>query len=469
MNTLNTNKKSDAGYKLFLPMKNILSSFQCYWKDKKMHHKVWALAWPMILSNVTNPLLGLVDTAVMGHLDSSIYMGAVAIGSVVIGFVIWAFAFLRMGTTGFASQALGRKDNHEIHAILWRALFVSQLIALVIITLQTFYADIALYLIDGTEEVKLLARSYFDIRVWGLPAAIANFAIVGWFLGIHNTRIPLILLVTANGLNIVLDLLFVLGFGWDVEGAAYASLISEYASSFLGLLYIFRELKRYPAHCSFDIIFDTTELLKMLSVNGDIFIRTMALQIVFFMMAAEGAKFGNDVLAANAVLLNFLFLIANGLDGLAQAIEALVGKAIGAKDHYSFRAAIVVTSGWSLLMSIVYLLVFAYAGDHIIGLITNIDSVRSTAQNYLIWLVFMPINGVWSYLLDGIFIGATRAKEMRNSMLIATFFGFIPIWYLLQPYGNHGLWLSFHLFMILRTIVLAIYFKKLHKQGAFID
>jgi len=439
-----------------------------YWQDKTMHRSVWNLAWPMILSNITIPLLGLVDTAVMGHLDSSVYMGAVAVGSIIIGVVIWACNFLRMGTTGFTSQALGQNNSAEIHAIIWRSIIVAQVIALIMIVMQGLYVDAALYFIDGTDEVKLSARSYFDIRIWGLPASIANFAIVGWFLGLHNTRIPLLLLVITNSLNIVLDILFVLGFGWNVEGAALASLISEYVSLFLGLVFVIREMKTYPAHSSLQSVFNTTAMFRMFSVNRDIFIRTMALEIVFFMIAAEGAKLGNDILAANAVLLNFLFLIANGLDGLAQAVEALVGKAIGAKDRYTFKASIIVASGWSLLMSIAYLIIFAFAGDLIIALLTDIETVRSTANIYLIWLILLPINGVWSYLLDGIFIGATRASEMRDSMLLATFLGFIPAWWLFQPLGNHGVWLAFHLFMIIRALILGIIFWRMHRNAEFI-
>ncbi|MCP4273741.1 MAG: MATE family efflux transporter [Gammaproteobacteria bacterium] len=446
----------------------VIQKLAPYWQDKEVHRKVWALAWPMILSNLTIPLLGLVDTAVMGHLDSSIYMGAVAVGSIIIGVVIWACNFLRMGTTGFASQALGQNNHAEIHAIIWRSVFVAQVIAITLILLKGFYADLAFYFIDGTDEVKTLARSYFDIRVWGLPASIASFAIIGWFLGLHNTRIPLLLLIVTNSLNIILDIVFVLGLGWNVEGAALASLISEYTSLLLGLYFVFREFKKYSAHSPLASVFNGAAMFKMFSVNRDIFIRTMALELVLFMIAAQGAKLGNDILAANAVLLNFLFLITNGLDGLAQAIEAMVGKAIGAKDLYHFNAAIVVASGWSLLLSIAYLLTFAIVGDMIIGLLTNIETVKVTANIYLPWLIILPINGVWSYILDGIFIGATRAKEMRDSMVLATFLGFIPVWWLLQPLENHGIWLAFHLFMLIRAILLGLTFWRMHKNAEFI-
>jgi len=445
-----------------------LAELKLHWQDKALHTKVWRLAWPMILSNITVPLLGLVDTAVLGHLDSALYMGAVAVGSVIIGATIWACNFLRMGTTGFTSQALGREDKPEIHAILWRSIIMAQAIALMLLVLQDYYAQVAFYFIEGTEDIKLLARAYYDIRIWGLPASIANFAIVGWFLGLHNTKIPLILLVFTNGLNMILDVIFVLGFGWNVEGAALASLISEYSSIALAIYFVIKELQKHPAHSKKDSVFNTDAMAEMFVVNGDIFIRTLALQAVFFYMAAAGAAMGTAILAANAVLLNFLFLIANGLDGLAQAVEAMVGRAIGAKDKYHFNASISVAGIWSIIMSLGYLVLFLIAGDWIISLLTNIDSVKQTASEYLIWLVFLPINGVWSYLLDGVFIGATRARDMRNSMLFATAFGFFPAWYFLQDLGNHGLWLSFHLFMILRAIVLGVVFVRLKKQNLFI-
>lgn len=440
-----------------------------YWQDKLLHKKVWQLAWPMILSNITIPLLGLVDTAVLGHLDNAKYMGAVALGSIIIGVVIWACNFLRMGTTGYTSQALGRDDRPEIHAILWRSIFMAQVIALFLLLFQDYYAKAAFYFMEGTDDVKSLARVYFDIRIWGLPAAIANFAIVGWFLGLHNTRIPLVLLVVTNSLNMVLDIIFVIGFGWDVRGAALASLISEYTSILIGMLFVIREFKKYPGHSKLESVFDTRIMIDMFVTNRDIFIRTMALEAVFFYMAVAGAKMGTAILAANAVLLNFLFLIANGLDGLAQAVEALVGKAIGAKDKYQFNASIIVAGGWSFIMSIGYLLVFLLAGDWIIYLLTDIPEVRTTANEYLIWLVFLPINGVWSYLLDGVFIGATRAKDMRDSMLLATIAGFVPAWLMLQSFENHGLWLAFHLFMIIRALVLGWVFYRLHRRNQFIE
>lgn len=438
-------------------------------KDRPLHIKVWRLAWPMILSNITIPLLGLVDTAVLGHLDSSKYMGAVAIGSIIIGVAIWACNFLRMGTTGFTAQALGRDDRPEIHAILLRSIVFAQAIAITLIIFQGFYADAAFYFINGTPEVNALARSYYDIRIWGLPASIANFAIVGWFLGLHNTRIPLVLLVVTNALNMILNIIFVLGLGWGVEGAALGSLISEYFSIALGSIFILREFRKYPAHSKLKSVLDTHAMWQMFRVNRDIFIRTLALEAVFFYMAAAGAEMGTDILAANAVLLNFLYLIANGLDGLAQAVEALVGRAIGARNRYDFDASIVVAGFWSLLLSIAYLLMFLIAGEWIVGLLTNIESVRETAYSYLIWLVLLPLNGVWSYLLDGIFIGATRAGEMRNSMLLATTFGFLPAWLLLQDMGNDGLWLAFHIFMLIRAAILGLAFIKLQRQHAFIQ
>jgi len=445
----------------------MINKLSRYWQDKNLHSQVWRLAWPMILSNITLPLLGLVDTAVMGHLDHAKYMGAVSVGTLVIGFVVWLFVFLRMGTTGFAAQALGKNDNLEINAIIWRSIILAVLIALPLVIWQEAYINSAFYFIPATPEVEALSREYFYIRIWGMPASIASFAIVGWFIGLHNTKIPLLLLVSTNTLNIILDLVFVIGLDWKVEGAAYASLISEYLNLSLGVYFILRELKLYPAEMIRQSVINLRSAFNMLAVNRDIFIRTIALQIVFFVITAQGAKFGNDVLAANSVLLNFLFLIANGLDGLAQAVEAMVGRAIGAKDRYSFYGSIIVSTGWSFLMSLLYIAIFGLLGHWIIGLLTNIDSVRETAFIYLPWLIFLPINGVWSYLLDGIFVGATRAVEMRNSMLAATLLGFIPSLYFFESLGNHGLWLSFHIFMILRALILGWYFWKLHKQSYF--
>ena len=422
----------------------------------------------MILSNISSPLLGLVDTAVLGHLDSPVYMGAVALGSIVISFIIWGCNFLRMGTTGFTAQAHGEEAPAKMNAVLWRSIILAECIALVMIIGQNFYAEAAFYFVEGSDSVKSLARDYFDIRVYGLPASIASFAIIGWFIGLHNTRIPLLLLILTNVLNIILDILFVVVLDMNVAGAAYATLIAEYTGLFVGLYFVLRQMGTTAERLSREVLFNLAAWIEMFSVNRDIFIRTLALEAVFYIMAIEGARLGDNVLAANSLLLNFLFLIANGLDGVAQALEALVGKAIGQRNLDGFRRALWSSSLWSLIMSLAYLLLFWLVGDGIIYLLTDIESVRNTAEEYLIWLIILPLLGVWSYLLDGLFIGATRAKEMRDSMLLALLIGFVPIWWLTRDFGNHGLWLAFHSFMVVRALILGGYFAKLYQAGAFI-
>jgi MATE family multidrug resistance protein len=302
-------------------------------------------------------------------------------------------------------------------------------------------------------ELDQLTRDFFHTRLFGLPAALASYALVGWFLGTQNARAPLAILLTTNLINIALNLWFVIGLDWGVVGSARASVIAEWSGALLGLWLTRKALRAYPGHIVWVTLRVWQSWRPLLAVNRDIFIRSLALQSVFFLITVQGARLGDATVAANALLLNGLLLTAHALDGLAHAIEALCGHAIGARDRLGLRRSLVVAGGWSLIASLGFALLFVLAGHLFIEMQTNIQSVRDTAFTYLPYLAVLPLIAVWSYLLDGLFIGATRAREMRNGMLISVVL-LMPFAWALQGLGNHGLWITFLLFMVLRSLTL---------------
>lgn len=426
------------------------------WRHAPTQRRVWALAAPMILSNLSVPLVALVDSAVVGHLPHAHQLAAVAVGGSLYTLLTWAMGFLRMGSTGFAAQAAGRGDGGALRQVLLQGLLLGVLLALLLAALAIPFSAAALGLMQPSAALDALAREYFQIRLFGLPAALATYALVGWLLGTQNARGPLAILLTANLLNVALDLWFVLGLQWGVAGAAWASVIAEWSAALLGLWLTRRALRRYPGQLERGALRRWSSWRPLLAVNRDIFIRTLALQLVFFLITVQGTRLGDATVAANALLLNGLLLTAHALDGLAHAVEALCGHALGARDRAALRRSLLVAGAWSLLASIGFALFFGLGGHWFIGLQTDIAAVRDTALQYLPYLALLPLLAVWSYLLDGLFIGATRAREMRDAMLIALALA-LPLGWALQALGNHGLWLAFLAFMGLRSLVLAGY------------
>jgi len=434
-------------------------------KQRQIHSDLWRIAVPLILSNLSVPLLGIVDTAVVGHLDSPHYIGAVAVGSMIFGIVFWGFGFLRMGTTAFTAQAFGAGDGDEIRAVLLRALFLAMVFSLLLIGLQQAIAWLAFQLIGAGEQVEQQARLYFFIRILSAPATLANYVLLGWFLGLHNARAPLLLLLFVNSLNMALDFVFVTVLGTAADGVAWASFIAEYCGLGLGLLLLRGELRKHPGHWHMQRILDRTRLLHLLAVNRDIFIRTLCLMFTLAFFTAQGSRLGDAVLAANAVLFTFQTFMAYGLDGLAHAAEAMTGKAVGASNQRQFDAVLVVTLCWALAASSVFAWMYFALGEIFIAWISDIESVRHLAANYLPWVALLPLISVWSFILDGIYIGATKAAEMRNTMLFSTVCVFLPAWYLLQTHHNHGLWLAFCLFMLARAVSMGLLFLLMQRQN----
>ncbi|MEK2611001.1 MATE family efflux transporter [Pseudomonas shirazensis] len=423
------------------------------WRHRLTHRKVWALAAPMILSNISVPLVALVDSTVIGHLPHAHQLGAVAVGATLFTFMVGLMGFLRMGSTGFAAQAAGRNDGAALRQVLVQGLLLALGFAALIGVLALPFSQLALQVINPSAALHQSTEDFFHTRLLGLPAALASYALVGWFLGTQNARAPLAILLTTNLLNIVLNLWFVLGLDWGVIGSARASVISEWSAALLGLALTRPALRRYPGQLAWAALRRWQAWRPLLSVNRDIFLRSLALQLVFLLLTVQGARLGEATVAANALLLNGLLLTAYALDGLAHAVEALCGHAIGARDRQTLRRSLVVAGGWSLLVSIGFAGVFLLGGHLFINLQTDIASVREAAYPYLPYLAVLPLIAVWSYLLDGLFIGATRAREMRNAMLLSLLLA-APLAWMASSYGNHGLWLAFLGFMTLRGVTL---------------
>lgn len=444
-----------------------MSALSTDWHDRRTHRKVWALAAPMILSNISVPLVALVDSTVIGHLPHAHQLGAVAVGSTLFTFMVGLMGFLRMGSTGFAAQAAGRSDGAALRQVLVQGLLLALAFALLIGLLAIPFSQLALQAMQPSAALHQSTEDFFHTRLLGLPAALASYALVGWFLGTQNARAPMAILLTTNVLNIVLNLWFVLGLDWGVLGSARASVMAEWSAALLGLALTRPALRAYPGHIAWAALKRWQSWRPLLSVNRDIFLRSLALQLVFLLVTVQGARLGEATVAANALLLNGLMLTAYALDGLAHAVEALCGHAIGARDHQTLRRSLVVACGWSLIVSLGFAALFLVAGHLFIDLQTDIDSVRVAAYPFLPYLAVLPLIAVWSYLLDGLFIGATRAREMRNAMLLSVALS-LPLALAMSGLGNHGLWLAFLVFMGLRAITLGWVGWQLRQQDLWV-
>lgn len=429
------------------------------------HRRVLRIALPIMLSNVTVPLLGLVDTGVVGQMGQAAPIGAVGLGAVILSAVYWIFGFLRMGTTGLTAQAVGAGDRGEVVAMLTRALMIGIVGGLVLIALQMPIIGAALALAEGSDQVEGLARQYISIRIWSAPAAIALYGVNGWLIARERTGAMLILQLWMNGLNIALDLVFVLQLGWGVGGVAWATFIAEWSGLGIGL-WLCRGAFRVPDWRDWARVFDRARLIHMAMVNSDIMIRSVLLTGGFAGFMFIGARFGDVTLAANQILIQFLEITAFALDGFALAAEALVGQAMGARSRGRLRQGAIMTSIWGVLICAGLTLGFWLTGGWIIDAMTTAPEVRVAARAYLFWMVMAPVLGAPSWMLDGIFIGATRSRDMRN-MMILSFAGYVAALFLLVPrFDNHGLWAALMVFLVLRGVTLGARYPALERAAA---
>lgn len=427
------------------------------------NRRVFAIAGPAMLANLTTPLLGIVSTGAIGQLGDAALLGGVALAAVAFDCVFWLFGFLRMATVAFTAQALGADDKIEIRAVLLRALLLAAAIGLVLIALRGPLATITFTAMGGSDAVTAAATSYFHIRLWSAPLSLGNYVILGWLVGQARTGIALAIQVGINLLNMALTLVLVLGAGRGIEGAALATVIAETAGFLSGLIVVWWLLAG-NLHVARHVLLDATRWLRMLAVNRDIMIRTAALIGGFLFFTAMGARSGDLVLAANAVLYNFLMIGSFFLDGLATAAEQLCGQSFGARNRRQFASAVRLILIWSVAFGFAVTLLFVVSGDHLIDLITTSPDVRIVARDFMMLAALAPLCGVLAYSFDGIYIGAAWARDMRNLMLLA-FALYLGAWYVLTPWGNAGLWTALLVFLLMRGVLQALRYPALVRMA----
>tara|TARA_B110000238_G_C16091579_1_gene424080 strand:+ start:175 stop:1482 length:1308 start_codon:yes stop_codon:yes gene_type:complete len=427
------------------------------------HKRILTISVPIILSNITIPLLGLVDTAVIGQLGQIVPIGAVGIGSIIISAIYWIFGFLRMGTTGLTAQAVGKRDHGEIIALFSRALLVGIIGGFILILFKDFIFWSAFKISPASSEVESLAYKYMKIRIYSAPAAISIFGILGWLIAREKTRMVLFLQLWMNGTNILLDILFVIGFGWGVEGVAIATVFAEISAFFIGL-YICRSAFVGSVWRSYRLVMNKEKLINMSKVNFDILVRSLLLQAAFLSFMFFSANLDNTTLAANQILLQFLMMTSYALDGFAFSAEALVGQAVGAKSANSLRKISLMTLFWGLVAAFLMSLFYFFFGENLIAVMTKSLELQLFTQKYLFWMIIAPILAFPAFILDGIFIGATRTKDMRNGMAISFVIFCLSVWLLFDSYGNDGLWASMMILFVVRALTLSIKYFNIEKE-----
>jgi MATE family multidrug resistance protein len=427
--------------------------------------EIWRKAWPIILANAAVPLLGLADTAVIGNLGNLSQLGAIAFGAMIFSFIYWSFGFLRMGTTGFTAQASGAGDEPEVRATLGRALLLSVGLGVVIVLLQWPLASLALGLLDGSAEVEAITRDYFIIRIWGAPATLSIFALMGTLIGLGRSRHLLVVQVFLNGLNIVLDVLFAGVFGWGAEGIALGTVLAEWTTLVFAASLVLKLLReRHGDREAFwprSRIGDAGKMLRVMAANTDILLRTLVLLFSFAWFINQSALYGDAVLGANHILLQLVSFSAFFLDGYAFVAEALVGEALGAKRRQDLAVAVRRSTELAAATAVLLALLIACFGNLAIAALTNIDAVRVAAADTLGWAALYVLLSFAAFQLDGIFIGATHTREMRNASFVSIAVFMLAWWWLAPVYGIHGLWCAFVIYVCARALALAAYYPRL--------
>ncbi|MEM5475286.1 MATE family efflux transporter [Pacificibacter sp. AS14] len=418
------------------------------------HKRVLSIAVPIVLSNATVPILGAVDTGVVGQLGEAVPIGAVAIGTVILSSIFWLFGFLRMGTTGLVAQARGAGDAGEVSALLSRVLMIAFSAGVVLIVFQVPILWAAFRLAPASAEVETLARNYIGIRIWSAPFAIAIFGFTGWLIASERSRSVLMLQLWMNGLNVVLDLWFVLGLDWGVQGVAIATVVAEVTGAMFGL-YLCRSALGHPDWKSVAKVFDMAQLTNMARVNTDIMIRSILLLSIMVSFAFFGAGFGDLTLAANHILMQFISITAYAMDGFAFTAEVIVGQALGARSRSALRQGAIMSSIWGLGSAILMTLVFAVFGGAIIDTMTTAPDVQFEARRFLPWMIAVPLAGIGAWMLDGIFIGATRTRDMRNMSALSLLIYLGAVYALTPLFGAHGLWAALLMSYLARGATLA--------------
>ena len=424
-----------------------------------MNKEILRLAVPNILSNISVPLLSTVDTALMGRLSEE-HIGAVGLGAMIFNFIYWNFGFLRMGTTGLTAQAYGRSDRVEIATVLGRATVVVFSVALLILLLQVPFGQISFRLMNVSGSQYTLVEEYFFIRVWAAPATLASYALMGWFFGMQNAIYPLILTVVVNAVNIALSFYFVHHLGMDVDGVAWGTVIAQYVGLLLGSFLLVYRYRDYFRELQAKLVLQWTAFRQFLRINTDIFIRTLCLTFGFAFFYSQSASGGEMILAVNVILLQFLNWMSYGVDGFAFASESLIGKYSGARDRAQTYRAIRYSFAWGMGLALIYSLIYWFFGPALVRVFTDQVDVINATMPFLYWMAIFPILSTPCYIWDGVFIGLTASKAMRNTMLLA--FGiYLASYYGWGQYeGNNGLWLALLIFMVARGVIQHLFFWK---------
>lgn len=430
-----------------------------------MNKQILHLAIPNIISNITIPLLSSVDTVVMGHLKSPVYLGAIALGSMIFNFIYWGFGFLRMGTTGLTAQAFGAKDVADISSVLYRSLILSIVFGAVLILLQLPIAELSFYLIEGGKDVEANAYKYFNIRIFAAPATLALYSFHGWFLGMQNAKYPLYISLFVNILNIVLNLIFVYKFNMKVEGVALGTLLAQYFGVIFSVFLIVKYYENYAKYFILKKIIDKVKLRKFFQVNSGIFLRTLLLIYVMSFFTAKSAEISDEILASNFILMQLWLIISYGVDGFAFAAESLTGKYFGAKNKKMLSKTIKYSFGWGLSLGVSLSIIYMLFDREIISLYTSQQKVINSSMIFVIWIIISPVINSVSFIWDGIYFGATTTKPVLSSMIISTLLFFLPAYYLTNNIlGNHSIWFALTLFMVVRGLTLTFFRNKIFEK-----
>lgn len=430
-----------------------------------INKRILQIAVPSIISNITVPLLGLIDVTIVGHLGAAAYIGAIAVGGMLFNIIYWIFGFLRMGTSGMTSQAYGKHDLDEVARLLLRSVGVGLLIAIILVALQYPIRKLAFTFIQTTEEVERLATLYFRICIWGAPAMLGLYGFAGWFIGMQNSRFPMYIAITQNIVNIAASLCFVYLFHMKVAGVAWGTLTAQYAGFLMALLLWRRYYGGLKKHVAWHEVLKKEAMLRFFQVNRDIFLRTLCLVIVTLFFTSAGAAQGEIILAVNTLLMQLFTLFSYIMDGFAYSGEALVGKYVGANNQPALYRTVRQLFIWGVGLSTGFTLLYFFGGKSFLGLLTNETSVIREAENYFYWVLAIPLTGFAAFLWDGIFIGATATRQMFYSMLVASGSFFLVYYSLHEWMGNHALWLAFIVYLSLRGIMQAALSRKILYQS----
>ena len=426
-----------------------------------MNRQILRLAIPNIVTNITVPLLGIVDLALMGHLDSPVYIGAIALGGTIFNIIYSSFAFLRMGSSGLTAQAYGSKNREETALILQRSLLVGFGLALLLIVLMYPIQWVSFKILDGSTDVKFFARQYFYIRILAAPATLGLYAFYGWYLGIQNSFIPMTIAITVNVVNIILNFVFVIGLGMKSDGVAWATVIAQYSGLILAFIFFLKRYKVYKIKFPFSKISEKQGVKRFFKVNRDIFIRTLLFLIVLATFTSQSAKRGDIILAVNTLLFQLFYFFSYFADGFAFAAEALSGKAKGAGNKIEFKKVIKGIFKWGWGIALIFTVIYGFGLDTIMRLLTNEGEVLQTAKEFYPWVMIIPFISIGAFTWDGVFIGITASKAMRDISIFVSVFIFFPAYYLTSGIlGNHSLWFAFDLFMIVRSALMWYYSKR---------